>query len=94
MTSPLLALHLSGKAAYILAPVRHRGCVHVFIGYIARFLRERGVLGRGGKCLWICTSNVNTHIDRHRPDDIQSLVRQWHPEDQDRGIEPTIPAFP
>jgi hypothetical protein len=30
----------------------------------------------------------------HRVDDVHSLLRQWHPEDKDAGVEPTIPAFP
>ncbi len=30
----------------------------------------------------------------HRVEEIQSLLRKRHPEDQDGGVEPTLPAFP
>jgi len=30
----------------------------------------------------------------HRVEEIQALVRKRHPEDEDGGVEPSIPAFP
>lgn len=33
-------------------------------------------------------------VPNRRVEEIQSLLQQRHPEDQDRGVEPSIPAFP
>jgi hypothetical protein len=33
-------------------------------------------------------------VPNRRVEEIQSLLQRRHPEDEDRGVEPSIPAFP